>query len=98
MKALTFTSPSELEDKTKKMLDGYRKAVLVAKADLKKAGISFTSTKYALKINEATVSMIMIPGHLTKREYIQSILSASTDLRVKYETTLGVITVEHENS
>ena len=91
MKTLTYSSPRELEQKTKRLLEGYQKSVQVAKADLKKARIPFASSKYGVKVNPAEVSMIMVGAMQTKGDYIKQVLLPSTEIRMRYEAECGVV-------
>lgn len=89
MKAITFNSPRELEDKVNVLLEGYRHSVIMAKADLKKAGIPFTSTKYAVSVDMMAVSL-RTPVGVHPEDYIKAVLKDSTAVKLKHEKDAGV--------
>lgn len=90
MKAISYNSPRELKEITDKLLEGYEKAVKMAKADLKKAGIPFTSTRYGVHINMDEVYDFKVPLMLTKKDWIKQVLEPSTAMRERYEKEAGV--------
>jgi len=89
MKTLTYNSPSELEEKTKILLKAYRKSTVMAKADLKKIGVPFTSRMYDLKIDIARAGL-RCPPNLVPKDWLGMVLSESEAVRIAAEKICGV--------
>jgi len=97
MKAITFNSPKELQEKVDVLLEGYMQSVRMAKADLKKAGIPYSSTKYAVSVDMVSVSL-RTPQGVHPDDFIKAVLKDSTMVKLKHEKQAGVHKVTMEQA